>query len=60
MQKTKELQSEDKKQLSKKRVERMRKEDWYVMAYRHDTGQQGELFLNVRRDLNGRLNEICV
>ncbi|KAI0332169.1 hypothetical protein GY45DRAFT_1369329 [Cubamyces sp. BRFM 1775] len=26
--------------LSKKRVERMRKEDWYMVAYRPDTGQQ--------------------
>ncbi|KAI0657611.1 hypothetical protein C8Q70DRAFT_1055762 [Cubamyces menziesii] len=31
--------------LSKKRVERMRKEDWYMMAYRPDTGQQGELYI---------------
>ena len=28
--------------LSKKRVERMRKEKWNMMAYRNDTGQQGE------------------
>ena len=27
--------------LSKKRVERMRKEKWSMVAYRNDTGQQG-------------------